>query len=209
MTNWAASLPIFRWHERGVHVPRVQQLEKAITRLVPHAPSMLDIGCGDGTLARKIAARVGALADLRGVDIMVRPNAVIPVQQYNGTHLPFDDRRFDLVTICDVLHHADDPSVVVREALRVLTPTGSLVIKDHFAFGPLSKGILWLMDIIGNFAPGVPVPAKYLSPPEWVSLITEVGGTIQTLVWPLEIHALPWRSIARSEYQFLMRVACR
>ena len=206
MANRLSNHSVFRWHEASVHAPRVERLTDGITALVGSAKSMLDIGCGDGTMARKIAEKVGAAADMHGVDVLVRPNAVIDVVRYDGHSLPFESGRFDLVTICDVLHHADDPKAVMREAVRVLSPNGSLVIKDHFRFGHWSNAVLLAMDIFGNYAAGVLVRGHYLTPPQWIELVTESGGVIEQLRWPFEIHELPWRLVARSDYQFLMRV---
>ena len=197
---------MFRWHLESVHVPRVQRLSKAIAELVPSAKSLLDIGCGDGTMATGIAEVVGATGDLHGVDVLVRPNAVIDVRHYDGLTLPFENDRFDLITICDVLHHADDPRAVVREALRVLSPTGSLVIKDHYRFGQWSNAMLLAMDVFGNYAAGVIVRGHYLTPAQWIELVTSSGGAIDKVLWPFEVHDLPWRLVFKSEYQFVMRV---
>lgn len=38
--------------------------------------------------------------------------------------------QFDLVTICQVLHYADQPGLVIAEAARVLAPGGRLVVVD-------------------------------------------------------------------------------
>lgn len=52
-----------------------------------------------------------------------------PVALVRGSFdsLPFRDCAFDLVTATGVLHHADDPSLLLREARRVLVPGGRLV----------------------------------------------------------------------------------
>ena len=205
MKSLVAKLPVFRWHERSIYGSRVDKLVPAIVEIAGSAGSMLDIGCGDGSLARSVAEGVGA-TDLHGVDVKLRPKCVIDVKAYDGVKLPFEDARFDLVTINDVLHHAGDPEAVVREALRVLKPTGQLVIKDHFRLGPWSNAVLLAMDVVGNYAPGVLVRGHYLSPPEWVELVSRAGGSVERLIWPLVVHALPWRLVARGEYQFLMRV---
>lgn len=38
---------------------------------------------------------------------------------YDGKHLPFTDQKFDVCILIAVLHHAPDPEVVLREAIRV------------------------------------------------------------------------------------------
>jgi ArsR family transcriptional regulator len=45
-------------------------------------------------------------------------------------HLPFDDDSFDLVTIHQVLHFAEDPAEAVAEAARVLRLDGRLAVVD-------------------------------------------------------------------------------
>jgi SAM-dependent methyltransferase len=202
-----ALLPeLFGWHFENVSLPRVKAIVVAIADLVPaNTKAMLDIGSSDGLVARAVADKL-AIADVRGVDVKVQPKPVIPVEAYDGRTLPFDAERFDLVTICDVLHHAEDPLQVVSEALRVLAPDGALVIKDHFRWGRWSNGVLWAMDVIGNYKAGVFVRGTYLSTTEWIDLVAKAGGAIDRLTWPLEIHALPWRIVTRSEYQFVMRV---
>jgi ubiquinone/menaquinone biosynthesis C-methylase UbiE len=131
---------------------------------------------------------------------------VIDVRQYDGRTLPFEDARFDLVTIVDVLHHCSDMRAVFAEVIRVVKPTGAVVVKDHFQFGAWSSGVLWAMDMFGNTAFGVKVRGNYLSPPQWVDLVTASGGSIEKLVWPFRVHPAALRLVARAEYQFLMRV---
>jgi SAM-dependent methyltransferase len=199
-------LPIFKWHERNVVGTRRARLAGAICDLAPSsAVSMLDVGCGDGSMTKIIADRIGA-KDVHGVDIKIRPNSVIDVREYDGRHLPFGDAQFDLVTIVDVLHHCEDLRAVFGEIMRVVKPRGVVVIKDHFQFGPWSDYVLWAMDVFGNYAPGITVRGHYLSPPEWVDLVASAGGKVDKLLWPFRVHDLPWTLVARSEYQFLMRV---
>jgi 2-polyprenyl-3-methyl-5-hydroxy-6-metoxy-1,4-benzoquinol methylase len=199
---------IFRIHHEAVHLPRVDRIARGMADLAVRAETMLDIGCGNGLLARDIAARVGAKS-VRGVDVKVREETAIPVEGFDGKELPFADASFDLVTIADVLHHAEDPEVLVREAIRVLSPDGKLVIKDHFRVGPVSNAVLLAMDVLGNYSTGVLVRGRYLSPSQWVALVAEGGGNVDRLVWPFVVHRLPWSLVARNEYQFLMRVVPR
>ena len=126
---------------------------------------------------------------------------------YNGRELPFADETFDLVTIVDVLHHAEDPEAVVREALRVLRPDGHVVIKDHLRTSLWSSWVLLAMDNSSNFSVHELANGRYLSPIEWVNLIAAAGGHIEEMVAPFPVHELPWRLIARSEYQVLFRVS--
>lgn len=193
---------LFSAHHRHVHVPRVERVARALAAQIGQAGSLLDIGCGDGTVARKIGDAVGA-SRVAGVDVKVRPSVAIEVTAYDGVRLPFADRSFDAVVISDVLHHCEDPRAVLREALRV---ADVVAIKDHFRFGPLSERILLWMDQAGNAAPGVHVRGTYWSPAEWVEMVSACGGRIAKLAWPLQIHDYPFRLVTRDELQFAARV---
>ncbi len=206
MVKRIAELPVFGWHFASVSVPRAERIAAGVGELAPaNTRSMLDIGCGDGTLASNVAGRLGSIR-VSGVDIKVQPNCSIEVQSYDGLSIPHADGTFDLVTISDVLHHATDPSRVLTEALRVCTPGGAVVLKDHFRLGRWSNSVLLAMDVIGNYAQGIVVTGTYLSPSQWVQLVAAAGGTLDKLVWPFDVHDFPWRLVTRSEYQFLARV---
>lgn len=194
---------LFAYHHRAVHLPRVERVAEALADIVGQAGSVLDVGCGDGTIARKVAAKIGA-GRVEGVDVLVRPEVAIPVTAYDGERLPFADGAFEAVLLADVLHHCASPATVLKEALRVASRV--VAVKEHFKLGPLSDRILWLMDVVGNAAPGVHVRGTYFSPADWIRLVREAGGATTKLTWPLRIHDLPFRIVTRSEFQFAARV---
>lgn len=175
----------------------------SLARHLGQVGSLLDVGCGDGVNTRTLAAQAGAKRVV-GVDVLVRPTAVIEVHSYDGTHLPFPDRSFDAVTIVDVLHHCSDPQAVLREAVRVADKL--VAIKDHFAFGPVTHKILYFNDIVGNAKDGIPSPGTYFEPQQWVEMIQEAGGRMAALDWPLKTHDLPWRIMGWPQLQFTAKV---
>jgi SAM-dependent methyltransferase len=191
------------YHHRTSRIPQGQRVTESIARQIGRAESLLDVGCGDGTNVTRVAEMVGA-ERLEGVDVLVRPTAVIPVIAYDGRRLPFPDRSFEAVTMIDVLHHCDDAGQVLREIMRVADRV--VAIKDHFAFGPLSNRLLYAMDIAGNAKDGIPSPGHYFSPPQWVEMIHQAGGRITALDWPLRTHDLPWRLVGWPALQFTARV---
>ena len=143
---------------------RIWVLSRALANAIPGRGTVLDIGCGDGQLA---LALMKLRPDLRieGVDVVARPKTLIPVAHYDGVKLPFADKSFDYVTIVDVLHHTDDPTVVLSEASRVARE--GVVIKDHLREGWLAQMTLSFMDWCGNIGDGVPLPYNFLSRSEW------------------------------------------
>ncbi len=194
---------LFALHHRAIHVPRVDRVTRALAAQVGRAASLLDIGCGDGTVALGIGAAVGATR-IVGVDVLVRPTTAIPVTEYDGERLPFPDGAFEAVVISDVLHHCASPRTVLREALRVASRV--VAIKDHFRFDRLSGAILLAMDQVGNAAPGVLVRGTYFTAGEWAGLVREAGGRFTGLSWPLRIHDLPWRLVTQDRLQFAAKI---
>jgi SAM-dependent methyltransferase len=190
-------------HHRDVRVPRAARIVASLARHIGRAESLLDVGCGDGVYALDLARTVGA-QELVGVDVHVRPTAQIDVRAYDGLHLPFPDRSFDAVSMIDVLHHREDPRAVLAEAVRVARKV--VAVKDHFAFGLISRKLLLLMDVAGNAKDGIPSPGTYFDPVTWVSMVAAAGGRLVSLDWPLAIHSMPWRLVGWPELQFTAKV---
>ena len=103
---------------------------------------VLDVGCGTGDLTRPIAAIVGSLGRVVGVDysrVMVdeaRRRAAdegSPVEFEQGDihRLQFGDSAFDRVQVRLVFQHLPNPRAVLAELLRVLKPGGKLAIAEQ------------------------------------------------------------------------------
>jgi SAM-dependent methyltransferase len=194
------------YHHRTSRLPQGERVCASLTKQIRHAESLLDVGCGDGQNTLRFANAVGATR-VEGVDILIRANPVIDVKRYDGRHLPFPDKSFDVVTIVDVLHHCEDMQAVLTECVRVAKE--AVAIKDHFKFGKLTDKMLYWMDIAGNAKDGIPSPGNFLHPREWVELVEKAGGTIVSLDWPLKTHDLPWRLVGWPELQFTARIEPR
>lgn len=160
-------------HGRLIFGRRVRALAENIAEMIPDgAATLLDVGCGDGTLARSIMERRPGLA-ATGVEIRARPRTAIPVQEFDGRILPFADRSHDVVMLVDVLHHADEPTLLIREAGRVAAR--AVIIKDHLTGAWLSHERLRLMDWVGNIGHGVPLRYAYWSPEQWHDAFLHAG----------------------------------
>lgn len=91
---------------------------------------VLDIGCGAGNMIHHLQ-RYGRVL---GIELDPRPVAMArargyDVRQGDATRgLPLADAQFDLVTVLDVIEHVDDDAAILREAQRVLKPSGILAI---------------------------------------------------------------------------------
>jgi len=175
-------------HGRLVFERRVRVLAAHLARLLPSQASVLDVGCGDGRVAR-------ALMDhrpdtrLQGIDVLVRPQTFIPVMAFDGAHIPYPDGQFDVVMFVDVLHHTTDPMVLLREAARVARR--ALLIKDHCRDGWLAEPTLRFMDWVGNARHGVTLPYNYWSWERWQTAWQELGLRPTTCIRQLGLYPPP------------------
>lgn len=151
-------------HGAAVFGRRVRVLAGHLADLIPNRGTVLDLGCGDGSVALAVM-RIRPDLRIEGVDVFVRANARIPVTVYDGRTLPFEDASFDYVTIVDVLHHTEDPAAVLEEAARVARH--GVVVKDHLLNGWLAGPTLRFMDWVGNRGHDVVLPYNYLSRRDW------------------------------------------
>jgi SAM-dependent methyltransferase len=115
-------------------------LRKRVAYVEEHCPrgKGLDVGCGTGVLAERLA---GAGYEMSGVDpsegmldILHARTDMVSATRASGTALPFDDDSFDLVLTVAVLHHVAEPVDVretLREMVRVARPGGRIVVWDH------------------------------------------------------------------------------
>ncbi len=115
-------------------------------------PQILDVGCGTGRTAIRIAKELKNGGHLYGVDIYsklaISGNALDTVQnnariekiedkttfQYgSATDIPFEKNRFDIVNVSSVLHEVHDPNgqdKAMQELYRVLKPGGYLYLSE-------------------------------------------------------------------------------
>ncbi|MEA2248242.1 MAG: hypothetical protein QOH46_2771 [Solirubrobacteraceae bacterium] len=107
------------------------------------APMVVDVGCGTGSLVRRLARRG---ARVLGVDVgeeaLRRARAREPVAGERYAHagaeaLPLADGTADMVVFLNSLHHVpgDALDAAIAEAARVLRPGGLLYVQEPLAEG--------------------------------------------------------------------------
>ncbi len=97
--------------------------------------TVLDVGCGPGSLSLQIAEKVGLSGRVYAVDIQSQQ---FPVDHPENIHfqtasiyqLPFDDGTFDAILAHAVLYHLNDQHPALLELKRVLKPGALLGIRD-------------------------------------------------------------------------------
>jgi SAM-dependent methyltransferase len=115
-------------------------LRKRIAFVLRHCPrgAALDVGCGTGALAARLA---GAGYETVGVDpsegmleVLRRRSPHVRAVRASAESLPFPDDSFDVVLTVAVLHHIADRDRVRRtlaEMVRVARPNGRVLLWDH------------------------------------------------------------------------------
>jgi SAM-dependent methyltransferase len=95
---------------------------------------VLDVACGIGSLARRLADSSGKAwgldpsAEMLGLGVLVEPSRRQFLVRGIAEALPFRNASVDRVTCEGALDHFVDPRRFVEEAARVLRPGGRLVV---------------------------------------------------------------------------------
>ena len=194
-----------RIHSRFVHSNRVLRLAEICADHLPESGRVLEVGCGDGRISKLIGKRKPGL-DIVGIEVLVREDAVIPVQAFDGETIPFEDNSFDAVCFIDVLHHTDDPMVLLSEAKRVSRK--SILIKDHQRDGLLAFRTLQFMDWVGNARYGVSLPYNYWSQEEWRKAFEKLELTVQNWSHELGLYAWFLRPIFERRLHCVVELEC-
>lgn len=125
---------------------------------------------------------------ITGIDVLVRPGALIHVDEFDGRTLPYPDSSFDTVLFTDVIHHANDGHALIREAARVARK--SVVIKDHVMDRWLSGPTLRFMDRVHNERYGVALPFHYWTSHQWREAFRDAGLRVEVKRQDLKLY--PW-----------------
>jgi len=96
--------------------------------------NVLDIGCYDGEIAKKIGEKIGKNANLYGIDMadnlseeVERRGIIYKVNDLNKG-IDFDDNKFDIVFAGEIIEHLYDTDFFIGEIKRVLKPGGILIL---------------------------------------------------------------------------------
>lgn len=134
----------------------LDSLALTIGSLVPDAKRVLEIGCGDGAMAAALR-RVLPNIELLGID----PGIATPGRMFDGDRNGMEFRKilttqlieegvepFDLVILCDVLHHLQETDRVqmLRDAATLTAPGGTVALKEWERLGGVGTAMAYCAD---------------------------------------------------------------
>jgi ubiquinone/menaquinone biosynthesis C-methylase UbiE len=139
----ADTAPLVEWLELADAAAPIQAIKRQMLTLGPvrEGDWVLDIGCGVGLEAIRLARRVGSAGRVVGVDISAPliaearrrlAGAAVPVKYavMDVRRLDFPDGAFDLCRTERVLRYVVHPEQALREMARVVRPGGRVVVFD-------------------------------------------------------------------------------
>lgn len=197
---------IGKTHATLVQNRRTMALATALVPLVPAGSSVIDVGCGDGSLGALLADYT-RLSEIQGYEIAPRNETHIPVHTFDGHTLPLADGSIDVVLMVDVLHHTEDPMVLLGEGARVARH--AVLLKDHRLSRPLAAPVLRFMDWVGNRPHDVVLPYNYWSMARWRRAWSELDLVVDHLQTRLGLYPWPTSWLFESGLHFLAKLKRR
>jgi SAM-dependent methyltransferase len=192
-----------RAHKRAIFGKRVQVLSELLAGKISAGASVLDIGCGDGTIASLIA-RQNPTVSIRGIEFAPRPNCRIECAPFDGATIPHPSASFDVCMFVDVLHHAPNSQGIARllaEACRV--SRRFVLIKDHLSENRFDYRTLQFMDWVGNRPHGVVLPYKYQSRAQWDQHFSLAGLNVRDWNDRIPIYPFPFNAVFGRRLHFV------
>jgi len=127
------------FHDSVLRSHRWRTADNSAAYLLPHLTpdtSLLDVGCGPGTITVDLASRVGRVVGLdRSADVLAEATRLphpgnVSFDVGDVYALPFADGTFDVVHAHQVLQHLADPVGALGEMARVCRPGGLVAARD-------------------------------------------------------------------------------
>ncbi|MDM0049722.1 methyltransferase domain-containing protein [Variovorax sp. J22R115] len=135
---------VTRLESRGKHPRFTKMMDDYFDAMkIESAATVLDLGCGTGVAARRIARRTGFAGHITGIDVSPHLTAaakhlasaegfesVTEFRTGDSQALNLPDASFDAVVAHTLISHVQHPLAVLREIARVVKPEGVVGIFD-------------------------------------------------------------------------------
>lgn len=157
----------------------------------PEGASLLDVGCGAGDL---LEAAVELGFEARGIDISEASEKrcrARGLDAVSGDFLTYDfGRKFDVITMWDVMEHLRDPAAFLTRVRELLAPGGMYFAKVP-GFGELSVSISRAVPRAAGLLIDAPDHIQYFDKESLGRLGTRMGFDLEWLALPRGARASP------------------
>lgn len=110
---------------------RTRLIAWAVSRYFPGAQTLLEIGCGTGSvlagLARERLRLTGSEVHSQGLAFAARRIPGAMLLQMDARHIPYRD-EFDVIGAFDVIEHIDEDEVVLAEMFAACRSGGGIIV---------------------------------------------------------------------------------
>ena len=182
-------------HKKITLLNRLKVLSTELSKLIEKRSAVLDVGTGSADIAFLIGQNTNSA--FTGIDVLVREDTKIPVEEFDGKTIPFEDKSYDYVIFIDVLHHTPNLKELLIEASRIAK--NGIIIKDHNCNSLWQNKVLRFTDWFGNAQYGVDLEYNFKSRKNWLSIFNELG-LIETLyvnpkLYPIFTRLVFWKDL--------------
>lgn len=195
------------WQQRARQYRRlIDWVIKPLERQVKRPLRILDAGAGNGWLAYRLAQRGHHVVAL---DLLINARdglgahrcyaATFTPVQAEFDRLPLDNAQAEVIVYNGAFHYSTDYAVTLREALRVLTPQGRMIVLDSPVYFDVASGQALVRERALDFSRqyGVTTDAtaheNFLTPQRLHKLGAELGVRWQVYQrgwgWPARLRA--------------------
>ncbi|MBP8960822.1 class I SAM-dependent methyltransferase [Patescibacteria group bacterium] len=148
---------------------RKKRAEEIVALIKPHiVGSVLDIGAGHCYISSALSKE---FPQVTPIDITNYSLTELTPLLFDGTTLPFEDCSYGTALLLFVLHHSDEPMVLLREALRV---AGTVIIMEDVYTNMINKTTNMLFDSLINLD-FFSHPHNYCSHDTWLDTFSMPG----------------------------------
>ena len=128
---------------------RVREIMDMIAREGVPVSSILDVGCGEGSITTAVGKALNLRASrIHGCDVREPASTNgFTFQHITDNHyrIPYEDEQFPCVLALMSLHHIDHVEDTLTEIRRILRPGGVLIIREHDLSSPELSPVIDVM----------------------------------------------------------------